>query len=91
MEERKIMKQHKITMEGREKLTVSGVEDVDSFDENEIQIYTSEGMLTVKGSDLHMSHLNVEEGDLMVEGEIDGLNYSNVEENRGGFFSKLFK
>ncbi len=91
MEEKKTLKQHKITMESREILNVSGVEDVDSFDENEIRIYTTEGLLTVKGSDLHMSHLNVENGDLVVEGEIDGLNYSNIETNSGGFFSKLFK
>ena len=70
---------------------VSGVEDVDSFDESEIQIYTTEGLMTVRGSDLHMSHLNVEDGELMVEGEIDGINYSNVETNKGGFFSRLLR
>lgn len=91
MEEKKITKLHKLTMESREKLSISGVEDVDSFDENEIRIYTSEGLLTVKGGDLHISHLNIEEGDMAVEGEIDGLNYSNVETSGGGFFSKLFK
>ncbi len=91
MEEKKMMKQHKISMESREILNISGVEDVDSFDENEIRIYTTEGLLTVRGNDLHMSHLNVEDGDLIVEGEIDGINYSNVEMNNGGFFSKLFK
>ncbi len=91
MEEKKIAKQHKISMEGRETLSVSGVEDVDSFDENEIRIYTSEGLLTVKGRELHMSHLNVEDGNLVVEGEIDGLNYSNTEMSGGGFFGKLFK
>ncbi len=91
MEEKKSLKPHKIEMEGRENLRVCGVEDVDSFDENEIRIYTTEGLLTVKGSDLHMSHLNVEDGNLTVEGEIDGLNYSNVEVSNGGFFSKLFK
>ncbi len=91
MEEKKITKLHKLIMESREKLSISGVEDVDSFDENEIRIYTSEGLLTVKGGDLHISHLNIEDGDMAVEGEIDGLNYSNVETNSGGFFSKLFK
>ena len=91
MEEKKIMKQHKISMENREILNVSGVEDVDSFDESEIRIYTSEGLLTVKGNDLHLSHLNVEDGDLVVEGDIDGLNYSHVENNSGGCVGRLFK
>lgn len=91
MEERKAAMEHKITVENREKLSISGVEDVDSFDENEIQVYTSEGLLTIKGSELHMSNLNVESGEMCVEGEIDSLMYSNVESSRGGFFSKLFR
>lgn len=90
MEEKKTM-QHKLTMENREKLFLSGVEDVDSFDENEIQVYTSEGLLMIKGNDLHISRLNVEDGELMVEGEVDTLAYSNVEQSRGGFFGKLFR
>ena len=82
---------HKITMENREKMFICGVEDVESFDENEIIIYTTEGMLSIKGSDLHLNHLNTEDGELNIEGNIDALTYSNTELNRGGFFSKIFK
>ena len=91
MEEKRQIMQHKITMENREKLFLTGVEDVDSFDEAEIRVYTSEGQLTIKGEDLHISRLNVDEGELCVEGEIESLVYSNVENRSGGFFSKLFK
>lgn len=91
MEERNNLKEHKITMDSRERLEVIGVEDVDSFDENEIRIYTTEGLLTINGRDLRMSRLNVENGELMVEGEIDGINYSNVEMQKGGFFSRLLR
>lgn len=91
MEERKIESKHKIVSEGREKLNVSGVEDVDSFDENEIRVYTTEGLLTVKGVELHMSSLCLENGEMAVEGEIDALIYSGESRESGGFFSKLFK
>ena len=91
MEEKRQIMQHKITMENREKLFLTGVEDVDSFDEAEIRVYTSEGQLAIKGEDLHISRLNVDEGELCVEGEIESLVYSNVENRSGGFFSKLFK
>lgn len=91
MEEKRQIMQHKITMENREKLFLTGVEDVDSFDEAEIRVYTSEGQLNIKGEDLHMSRLNVDDGELCIEGEIESLVYSNVENRSGGFFSKLFK
>lgn len=90
MEDKKEMV-HKLNMESRERLFLCGVEDVDSFDENEILVYTTEGLLTIKGRELHIERLNIEEGELMVEGEIDSLAYSNVEVNRGGFFGKLFR
>ncbi len=82
---------HKLTMENREKLYLCGVEDVESFDENEIQVYTSEGLLSIKGSELHINKLNTQDGELMVEGNVDSLVYSNTEINRGGFFTKLFR
>lgn len=82
---------HKLTMENREKLYLCGIEDVESFDENEIQVYTSEGLLSIKGSELHINKLNTQDGELMVEGNVDSLIYSNTEINRGGFFTKLFR
>ena len=89
MEEKKII--HKMTMESRQKLFLTGIEDVDSFDENEIQTYTTEGLLHIKGRDLHIEKLNIDNGELMVEGEIDSLVYSNAGESRGSFLSKLFR
>ncbi len=90
MEEKKEML-HKLTMESREKLFICGVEDVESFDENEIIVYTSEGTLSIKGSDLHINKLNTDNGELMIDGNIDSLIYSNTEINHGGFFNKLFR
>ena len=77
-------------LEDRQRLTVSGVSDVDSFDETTIVVYTDMGELTIKGDNLHISRLNVETGDLKVEGSIQALTYAEPA-SRGGFFSRLFK
>ncbi|MBE3102103.1 MAG: sporulation protein YabP [Firmicutes bacterium] len=85
---------HSILMENREKATITGVEDVDSFDETTVLLVTDLGFITLHGIDLHISKLNLEEGQLIVEGEITGVEYSDNDGLRnkgGGFFSKLFR
>ena len=57
---------HRLTMEGREKLTISGVEDVISFDEHEILLDTLEGTLLLRGEGLHINKLSVESGELQI-------------------------
>ena len=81
-----------IILEDRQSLTVSGVSDVDSFDEQSIVIFTSLGELCVRGSDLHINRLSLEIGEILVEGEIDSLVYSEREsKQQGGFFSRVFR
>ena len=84
---------YNLILENRNKLSISGVSDVDSFDEQEIVIYTALGTLTVKGFDLHINKLNVESGELVIEGELDSIAYSDQgrQEKGGGFFAKMFK
>jgi sporulation protein YabP len=85
---------HSILMENREKVTITGVEDVDSFDESAVLLVTDLGYITLHGIDLHISKLNLEEGQLIVEGEITGMEYSDHEgmgSRSGGFFKRLFK
>ena len=81
-----------IILEDRHSLTVSGVSDVDSFDEQSIVIFTALGELCVRGSDLHINRLSLEIGEILVEGEIDSLVYSEREtKQQGGFFSRVFR
>lgn len=85
---------HSILMENREKVTITGVEDVDSFDESTVLLVTDLGYISLHGVDLHISKLNLEEGQLIVEGDINGIEYSEHEGSRGkggSLFSKLFK
>ena len=94
MEERQVQKAHKVVLNNRRSGTVTGVLDVLSFDINEILLETEQGMLMVKGTDLHVNRLSVEKGEVDLSGNIDSIAYSSV--NQAGrqnenFFAKLFK
>ncbi|MDR0531717.1 MAG: sporulation protein YabP [Oscillospiraceae bacterium] len=83
---------HNIILEDRRLLTVSGVSDVDSFDENMVTVFTDMGELIVRGSDLHINRLSVEVGELLLEGKIVSLTYQEpAPKTAGGFFSKVFR
>ncbi len=90
-EERKTSMPHNMVLEDRRILTVSGVADVDSFDEETVTVFTDFGELTIRGSNLHINRLSVETGDLTVEGNISALIYSDEAPKSGGFFSKVFR
>ncbi len=81
---------HNVIIEGRSRMIVSGVEDVESFDETTIVMYTSRGLLTVRGGDLHIDKLSIDGGELSVEGMIDAIQYEDEQPQKGGFFSRLF-
>lgn len=85
---------HKFMLTNRRTCLVSGVSDVISFDLSEILLETDQGMLMIKGSDLHVNRLTLEKGEVDVEGKIDSLTYSELS-NYGGkgesFLGKLFK
>ena len=79
-----------IIIENRSRMSVSGVSDVENFDENSVVLYTNRGLLTVKGTALHIERLSLETGELALEGTIDGIEYSEAE-LQGGFWSRLFR
>ena len=71
-------KQHKILLSNRQTAVLTGVLDVLSFDVAEILLETEQGMLMIKGNDLHVNRLTLEKGEVDVEGRIDGLTYSDI-------------
>ncbi|WP_298017968.1 YabP/YqfC family sporulation protein [uncultured Dysosmobacter sp.] len=81
---------HRLELMGREHLTVSGVEDVERFDETGIVMSTSAGTLVITGEDLHIGKLSLDGGELHVDGRIDSVSYEDQGTSRGGFFSRLF-
>lgn len=91
-EEKKISAMpHNVIMENRSALTVSGVCDVDSFDEQTVVIFTDMGELTVRGQDLHINKLSLDIGEMNLEGKIASLSYTNEQPKSQGFFSKVFR
>lgn len=79
---------HHVVLEERSSLSVSGVEEVESFDENTIIMSTAQGALVVRGDGLHIEKLSLDGGDLKVEGAIDALSYEEPRA-KGGWLSRL--
>lgn len=92
MEEKREKRGHKLTIDNRRNGTISGVVDVLSFDVNEIQLETEQGLLTVKGKELHISRLTLERGEVDLEGTVDALLYSNGGvKKQGSAWKRLFQ
>lgn len=82
---------HSLILKDRKEISLTGVTDVDSFDENSIVAYTDFGELTIGGNNLHISTLNTETGELSIDGEISSLNYLDNRPRSEGFFKKVFR
>lgn len=86
--------QHRLVITNRETLEVTGVVHVDSFDDEEVILETEQGLLAIRGEELHIKQLSLEKGELGIEGLILELVYSDDKRlrDRGkGFFERLFK
>ena len=81
---------HRLTLDGRSRLTVSGVDEVASFDESSIRMTTRAGDLLSRGSGLHIEKLSLDGGDLLVDGTVDALIYQEPEEPVS-FLARLFR
>ena len=91
MEPLRGMKPHSLSLDGRQKATITGVEEVDSFNEQMVVLATTAGTLTLLGQQLHVSHLNLEDGQLLVEGEIAALEYDDRRQKGGSLLTRLFR
>lgn len=82
-----------LILENRGKLSISGVLDVLSFDDQVVILETELGLLTVKGENIRINKLSIDTSEVIVEGEISSLNYSDREneKTKGNFMSKIFK
>ena len=69
---------HKVAMTNRRSCMINGVNDVLSFDIHEILLETEQGMLMIKGDELHVSRLTLEKGEVDIDGRIDSFTYSDV-------------
>ena len=83
-------REHTVTLTDRKRLSLTGVEDVDCFNEQIVVLRTPLGTLTVAGAGLNISQLSLEAGRVEIEGEVDALEYSGGKK-RGGLLSRLFR
>lgn len=83
---------HGFTLINRNHAEVTGVSDVDCFNEQLVVLITNLGTMTISGSGLNISHLNKEDGRLIVDGEFDAIEYSGKTRGaKGGLFSRLLR
>ena len=82
-----------IILENRKKLSISGVLDVLSFDDQIVILETDLGMLTVKGEDLRINKLSLDSTEVIIDGNINSLTYSQKQDGKssGGLLNKIFK
>ena len=94
MEERtQNFKSHTLNVSNRKIVTLTGVNDVLSFDAGEVLLDTIDGILMIRGSDLHVRRLTVERGEVDVDGKVDSLTYSEGKglKSQDSLFGRLFK
>ena len=82
-----------IVLENREKLNITDLLDVLSFDDQIVMIATELGLLTVKGENLRINKLSIDSSEVIVEGNITSINYSDKHQEKGGttLLGKIFK
>lgn len=85
---------HNLILENRRKLSVSGVDDVESFNEEEIVLRTDQhGIMIIKGEELHINKLSTDTGDVIISGEITDMNYveRSMKTKGPGLISRLLR
>jgi len=88
---------HELVISNREKLRITGVVHVVSFDERQVSLETEVGLLTIEGEDFHITTVDLDRGDLQLEGLITALEYSPVDRARDrrqkerGFLARIFR
>lgn len=86
------MENHMITIDNREKITVTDVADIDNFDEEEIRANLKTGGLNIKGKRLHIQMLDLGEGKAVITGEVNALAYTQKKDkSEKGFLKKILK
>lgn len=89
-EEKALELPHKVTLDSRNRLNMTGIKEVESFDEGMVVLYTTRGTLVVRGEGLHLQLLSLDGGQVHVDGRVDSLTYEDTGNQSGGFLSRLF-
>ena len=86
-----------LELQDRAVLKLTGVCNVDAFDEEKITLQTEQGVLEIQGAALNITQLDLEAGQVQLEGAIDALIYqqekrkkSSLKHKNAGFVKRLF-
>ena len=82
---------HRLALEGRNRLTVTGVTEVERFDEDAAALETTGGTLILRGSGLHVEKLDLGSGEVRITGNVDSMSYEETTGGRESFLSRLFR
>lgn len=92
MDENKVkFKSQNIIIEDRARMSITGVEQVENFNDNTITLTTVNGGMIIKGEDLNISKLNLDDGNVKIDGRVNGVSYSDKDISPRNIMGKLFK
>lgn len=83
--------EHRMVLEGRNRLALTGVTHAESFDEAAAVLETARGTLIIRGRGLHVEQLDLEAGEVRLSGEVDSLTYEENRQSQGSFLQRLFR
>jgi sporulation protein YabP len=88
----KVQGSHMVHIDERQRVTLTGVTQVDTFNEDNVVLHTTMGVLNIKGKAMKVNKLNVDNGDMSIEGEIISLTYTSKDtSNKENLIKRLFK
>ncbi len=82
---------HTIIMEDRKKISLTGIKDILSFDDETVSVISVMGKAVIRGKEIKIESFNVENGDMVIEGRFDALVYLNDSSAKGSVIRRLFK
>lgn len=93
MEQTAVRQPHRLILENRRESTISGVQDVHSFNEQEILLLTEEGKLQIRGEQLHIKGLDLKKGEANIEGKVNSLTYlsRNTPQKEEKLLKRMFR
>ena len=86
--ENKSVQPHNVSISDRKSIALSGVSDVMNFDEGQVTLSTSLGVLMIEGAGMHMQKMNISSGEMVIDGEINGVMYIDTNARKPGLFSR---
>ncbi len=81
---------HRLALDERGKLELTGITEVESFDESMVVLHTTRGTLVVRGAGLHLQLLSLDGGQVRIDGTVDSMTYEDDGREPAGFFARLF-